>query len=176
MSRLKALGICGSRPADAHHLRFAQPRGLGIKVSDEFTVPLCRNHQRTRHVWADEVSWWRAQKIDPLEVARRLWTDSRNPSNNGATRPASPSLENTPHEGSRNRRQGQLKMRSGVPNKKASRLRCSDSTGSMPGTRSCGAPALFTFKICGPGGRNALMGAWARSCLVLNALSPISGK
>jgi hypothetical protein len=30
--------ICGRRPADAHHLRFAQHRALGRKVSDEFTV------------------------------------------------------------------------------------------------------------------------------------------
>jgi hypothetical protein len=27
--------ICGRQPWEAHHLRFAQPRGLGIKVSDE---------------------------------------------------------------------------------------------------------------------------------------------
>src|SRR5262249_31038649 len=34
--------VCGRRPADAHHLRFAQLPALGRKVSDEFTVPLCR--------------------------------------------------------------------------------------------------------------------------------------
>ena len=34
--------ICERLPCDAHHLRFAQGRGLGLKVSDEFTVPLCR--------------------------------------------------------------------------------------------------------------------------------------
>jgi ERF superfamily len=34
--------ICGRCPTDAHHLRFAQSRALGRKVSDEFTVPLCR--------------------------------------------------------------------------------------------------------------------------------------
>jgi hypothetical protein len=38
--------ICGRRPADPHHLRFAQHRALGRKVSDEFTVPLCRGHHR----------------------------------------------------------------------------------------------------------------------------------
>jgi hypothetical protein len=38
--------ICGRRPCDAHHVRFVQPRALGRKVSDEFTVPLCRVHQR----------------------------------------------------------------------------------------------------------------------------------
>jgi ERF superfamily len=34
--------ICGRRPSDAHHLRLAQNRALSRKVSDEFTVPLCR--------------------------------------------------------------------------------------------------------------------------------------
>ena len=38
--------ICGRRPSDAHHLRFAQSRALNRKVSDEFTVPLCRGHHR----------------------------------------------------------------------------------------------------------------------------------
>jgi hypothetical protein len=32
--------ICGRSPSYAHHVRYAQRRGLGIKVSDEFTVPL----------------------------------------------------------------------------------------------------------------------------------------
>jgi hypothetical protein len=30
--------ICGHRPADTHHLRFAQNRALSRKASDEFTV------------------------------------------------------------------------------------------------------------------------------------------
>jgi hypothetical protein len=34
--------VCGRQPSDAHHLRFAQPRTLGRRVSDEFAVPLCR--------------------------------------------------------------------------------------------------------------------------------------
>jgi hypothetical protein len=38
--------ICGRQPSDAHHLRFAQSRGLSLKVSDEFTVPLCRASRR----------------------------------------------------------------------------------------------------------------------------------
>jgi hypothetical protein len=38
--------ICGRRPSDPHHLRFTQSRALGRKVSDEFTVPLCRGHHR----------------------------------------------------------------------------------------------------------------------------------
>ena len=33
--------VCGRSPAEAHHLRFAQPRAMSRKVSDEFTVPNC---------------------------------------------------------------------------------------------------------------------------------------
>jgi len=41
--------VCGRKPCDPHHLRFAQVRALGRKVSDEFTVPLCRLHHRELH-------------------------------------------------------------------------------------------------------------------------------
>jgi hypothetical protein len=68
--------VCGRQPSDAHHLRFAQPRTLGRKVSDEFTVPLCRVHHRQLHSRGDEVAWWETTKANPLEVARRLWLQS----------------------------------------------------------------------------------------------------
>jgi hypothetical protein len=69
--------VCGRLPADAHHLRFAQPRALGRKVSDEFTVPVCRVHHRELHRHGDEAAWWRKIKIDPLPIARRLWQHTR---------------------------------------------------------------------------------------------------
>jgi hypothetical protein len=65
--------ICGRTPAQAHHIRYAQPRGLGIKVSDEFTVPLCAIHHSENHATGDERRWWGERKIDPLVVAERLW-------------------------------------------------------------------------------------------------------
>ncbi|MGY8685012.1 ERF family protein [Bradyrhizobium sp. UFLA05-153] len=65
--------VCGRTPSDPHHLRFAQPKGLGLKVSDEFTVPLCRAHHRELHRASNEVEWWLRLAIEPLEVARRLW-------------------------------------------------------------------------------------------------------
>jgi hypothetical protein len=65
--------VCGRHPADPHHLRFAQPRALGVKVSDEFTVPLCRGHHRQLHQAGNEINWWNALKIDALPVARQLW-------------------------------------------------------------------------------------------------------
>jgi hypothetical protein len=65
--------VCGRRPSDPHHLRFAQLRGLGRKVSDEFTVPLCRGHHREVHRSGDEASWWNNAGIDPTAPARALW-------------------------------------------------------------------------------------------------------
>jgi hypothetical protein len=65
--------VCGRCPADAHHLRFAQSRALGCKVSDEFTVPLCRGHHREVHRSGDEVAWWEKAGIDPTVSARALW-------------------------------------------------------------------------------------------------------
>jgi hypothetical protein len=69
--------ICGRQPSDPHHLRFAQPRALGMKVSDEFTVPLCRTHHRQLHQVGDERTWWQSNKISPLEIAKELWEKSR---------------------------------------------------------------------------------------------------
>ena len=68
--------ICGRRPSDPHHLRFAQSRALGRKVSDEFTVPLCRAHHREVHRCGDEGLWWRKTGIDPLAAARALWLET----------------------------------------------------------------------------------------------------
>jgi hypothetical protein len=65
--------ICGRTPAQAHHLRYAQPRGLALKVSDEFTVPLCAIHHSENHATGDERRWWQERKIDPLSVAAELW-------------------------------------------------------------------------------------------------------
>jgi hypothetical protein len=65
--------VCGRQPSDPHHLRFAQPRALGMKVSDEFTVPLCRGHHRQLHQTGNEVGWWKKINIDPLQSARKLW-------------------------------------------------------------------------------------------------------
>jgi len=68
--------ICGRAPCDAHHLRFTQSRALGRKVSDEFTVALCRGHHREVHRCGDEAAWWSKLKIDPTTTARKLWLDT----------------------------------------------------------------------------------------------------
>ncbi|MGB9396954.1 MAG: hypothetical protein WCB32_19450, partial [Pseudolabrys sp.] len=65
--------VCGRHPSDPHHLRFAQPRALSLKVSDEFTVPLCRGHHRQLHQTGNELAWWKNLNIDSLQIAKALW-------------------------------------------------------------------------------------------------------
>jgi hypothetical protein len=65
--------VCQRSPCDAHHLKFAQPRSLGRKVSDEFTVPLCRDHHQHLHRPGDEIAWWANLQIAPLKMAKKLW-------------------------------------------------------------------------------------------------------
>jgi hypothetical protein len=79
--------VCGRTPSEAHHIRFAQPRALGRKVSDEYTVPVCRLHHRDLHSYGDEASWWAGVSIDPLPIALELWRLSRSPELREQVRP-----------------------------------------------------------------------------------------
>ncbi len=81
--------ICGRRPSDAHHLRFAQHQALGRKVSDEFTVPLCRGHHREVHRCGDEAGWWHNAGLEPL-VAARAVAGNASAVEGRPTRPLSP--------------------------------------------------------------------------------------
>ena len=56
-------------------MRYAQSRGLGLKVSDDFTVPVCAIHHNHVHTLGKEQERWQKQNIDPLKVARALWQE-----------------------------------------------------------------------------------------------------
>ncbi len=76
----RQLSPASSAAATGHRrtiLRFAQPKAMGRKVSDEYTVPLCSLHHRLLHQTGNEIAWWEYQKIDPLAVAAELWRQSR---------------------------------------------------------------------------------------------------
>jgi Rad52/22 family double-strand break repair protein len=88
--------VCGRQPSDPHHLRFAQPRALGLKVSDEFTVPLCRGHHRQLHEAGNEVAWWDNLKIKPLEVARGLWEQTHHAHDSNSNQAVQENLASTP--------------------------------------------------------------------------------
>ena len=86
--------LCGRNPSDPHHLRFAQARAQGLKVSDEFTVPLCRTHHRQLHQAGNEPAWWEDMEIDALAIAKGLWEQSRTKQG-----PAEPADRQVPAEG-----------------------------------------------------------------------------
>jgi hypothetical protein len=65
--------ICGRTPSDAHHIKFAEQRAMARKVSDKFTVPVCRLHHRELHRHGKEKAWWHRYGIEPLGVAAALW-------------------------------------------------------------------------------------------------------
>jgi hypothetical protein len=69
--------ICGRSPSHPHHVRYAQSRGIGLKVSDEFVVPLCAIHHRQLHQTTKEREWWQARRMDPLIIAAELWRESQ---------------------------------------------------------------------------------------------------
>ncbi len=69
--------VCGRRPSQAHHLRFAQLRAMSAKPSDEWAVPLCATHHRALHDAGDEEGWWKQQNLDPRVEAQRLWQVTR---------------------------------------------------------------------------------------------------
>jgi hypothetical protein len=60
------------RHRDRDHLKFIRRR-----VSDEFSVPLCRLHHRALHRRGDEAAWWGEQQVEPLPVAQKLWSQTR---------------------------------------------------------------------------------------------------
>src|ERR1700694_2787539 len=61
------------------------PQSTGRKVSDKFTVPVCRLHHRELHRQGDEAAWWTGVKIDPVPIALALW---RSTHRDGAFSPA----------------------------------------------------------------------------------------
>ena len=51
---------------------------MALKVSDEYTVPLCSGDHDSLHRTGDERAWWARNGIlDPLKMAGRLWAASR---------------------------------------------------------------------------------------------------
>lgn len=57
---------------------------MSRKVSDEFTVPLCALHHRDLHARGNEQTWWEERKIEPLDDASQLWSESRSHSKDSA--------------------------------------------------------------------------------------------
>jgi hypothetical protein len=67
---------CGkAAPSEAAHVRTGTDGGVGVKPGDRYAVPLCAACHAKQHQ-IGELTFWSALRIDPLNVALRLWTVS----------------------------------------------------------------------------------------------------
>jgi hypothetical protein len=66
---------CEGGGIEAAHVRSSGDGGTGMKPGDRFAVPLCAVCHAHQHR-VGELSFWAALKIDPLNVALRLWAVS----------------------------------------------------------------------------------------------------
>ena len=67
---------CGrAAPSEAAHVRTGTDGGVGMKPADRYAVPLCAACHAKQHR-IGELTFWSALRIDPLNVALRLWTIS----------------------------------------------------------------------------------------------------
>lgn len=75
LSHVRGFGCltCNSLQSDAHHLRIAQQSGMGTKVDDRYTVPLCRQCHMDLHALGDENLWWSLKGVDPIAWSDEQW-------------------------------------------------------------------------------------------------------
>lgn len=67
---------CGkAAPSETAHVRSGSDGGTGIKPSDRYSLSLCTSCHALQHEFG-ELRFWSALRIDPLNVALRLWTVS----------------------------------------------------------------------------------------------------
>ena len=69
---------CGkAAPSEAAHVRTGTDGGVGVRPGDRYAVWLCTACHAKQHR-IGELTFWSALRIDPLNVALRLWTVSAN--------------------------------------------------------------------------------------------------
>ena len=66
--------VCAKQPVQVHHVKPLQPRARGLKVGDQFTVPLCpKCHLEVEAASGWELFWWACKHIDVELAAQNLW-------------------------------------------------------------------------------------------------------
>ena len=73
--RLPCVACGKAAPSEAAHVRTGTDGGFGVKPGDRYAVPLCAACHAKQHR-IGELTFWSALRIDPLNVALRLWTVS----------------------------------------------------------------------------------------------------
>lgn len=71
--------ISGRKPCDAHHLQVPAERGVGMRATDRWAVPLTHDEHMDLHTFGSrlEREWFANRGIDdPYGMARELWAYS----------------------------------------------------------------------------------------------------
>jgi len=67
---------CGkAAPSEVAHVRSGSDGSAGMKPADRYSVSLCTSCHELQHRFG-ELTFWSTLRIDPLNVALRLWTVS----------------------------------------------------------------------------------------------------
>lgn len=72
--------LSGKKPCDPHHLRVSNERGIGLKATDRWAVPLTRDEHEECHLVGSrkEEEWFLARGVDVYSLANALWQASGN--------------------------------------------------------------------------------------------------
>jgi hypothetical protein len=61
---------------EAHHLKISAERGMGMRATDKWAVPMCHDHHVNgveRAGSKNEQKWFRDRGVQPLDLAAGLW-------------------------------------------------------------------------------------------------------
>ena len=68
--------VCGTAPpSEAAHVRSGADGGAGMKPAGRYCISLCSDCHALQHQFGEQ-TFWSTVRIDPLNVAFRLWTVS----------------------------------------------------------------------------------------------------
>jgi hypothetical protein len=80
LRNVRALTSCisGKMPCEPHHLRCgpaAKERGIGLKPTDRYVVPLTHEEHMACHAVAStgEEMWFASYGVDAISMAEKLW-------------------------------------------------------------------------------------------------------
>jgi hypothetical protein len=75
LRQLRCIACGKAAPSEVAHVRTGTNGGVALKPGDRYAVPLCTACQAKQHR-VGELTFWSALRIDPVNVALRLWTVS----------------------------------------------------------------------------------------------------
>src|SRR5215469_13785834 len=71
--RLLPCVVCGrAGPSEVAHVRSGSDGGVGMKPADRYCVSICTDCHALQHQLG-ELTFWSTVRVDPLNVAFRLW-------------------------------------------------------------------------------------------------------